>query len=273
MVLVLAGQEVLSLAVPREQLEQNPTLVRRMTDEIVRKVEAGESLADTEGIKVTIGSGPNARNVLIDPEYFEEEDKDLVRRKGGGGHGSGGHGSGSHSSGGSRSSASHPSSHGATYGGGGGAVFGAGAAAGIGAGLLASVAVESILWPGYWSSDRLWVYPFNETFEWNFHNATLGHNETKPVACVCAEYQSCTCKATNDSLFIANVVKNGTFGELNNTQITVADFNINGTVTPTILLNGTVANGTVSTGGAARVLSRSAVLAMAAGVLTAWCNL
>jgi len=161
---------------------------------------------------------------------------------------------------------SHPSGGRSVYGGGGGTVFLAGAAAGAAAGLLAVYTIEvASLWPGQWWGDKVSVYPFNSTYEWNFHNATLDKNMTMPVACLCSISQSCTCQGTNDPAFIADVMKNGTWEALDHTLVSIGNLTVDKVTEPTILLNGTVANGTQSSG-AMSVMGGSSSMALSAAI-------
>ncbi|KAH8596672.1 hypothetical protein B0O99DRAFT_651430 [Bisporella sp. PMI_857] len=67
-----------------------------------------------------------------------------------------------------------------------------------------------------------------------------GVNETKPVDCLCAAYAVCGCDDTGDLTFLADLIGDGSYAGLNKSVIDVAD--INGT--STIILNGTLPNGT-----------------------------
>jgi hypothetical protein len=106
-----------------------------------------------------------------------------------------------------------------------------------------------------------------------------GVNETKPVDCLCAAYAVCGCDDTGDLTFLADLIGDGSYAGLNKSVIDVAD--INGT--STIILNGTLPNGTTvadpnapdettssdssaSTPGAASTLQASGFLALAIAV-------
>ena len=105
------------------------------------------------------------------------------------------------------------------------------------------------IFPGLW----LWggySYPYTHPF--TFHNYTAvnstnpnGVNQTLPVDCLCQMYAECGCDDNTDPSFIDDLVGNGSYTALNKSVITVAD--VNGT--STILLNGTLPNGTTATGG------------------------
>jgi hypothetical protein len=72
-----------------------------------------------------------------------------------------------------------------------------------------------------------------------------GANETKPVTCLCAQYAVCGCDDNSDTSFLDSIIGNGDYSTLNKSLVQVAD--INGT--STIVLNGTLPNGTTGSGG------------------------
>jgi hypothetical protein len=74
---------------------------------------------------------------------------------------------------------------------------------------------------------------------------TTGVNETKPVTCLCAQYQECGCDDNGNTTFLDSLIGTGDYAALNKTLVNVAD--INGT--STIVLNGTLPNGTTTSGG------------------------
>ena len=106
-------------------------------------------------------------------------------------------------------------------------------ALGAGAGLL--------FWPG------LWYHPvyFYHTNPYSYHNASNNRNETKPVVCGCDETVECGCDNNTDTTYMNSLVGNGSYAALNQSQVTVAD--VNGT--STILVNGSLPNGTTASGG------------------------
>jgi len=67
---------------------------------------------------------------------------------------------------------------------------------------------------------------------------------------LCAQYQECGCDDNNDSSYLDSVVGNGT--NLNSTLARVN--NVNGT--QTLLINGTLPNGTTASGGTTSGASR-----------------
>lgn len=89
----------------------------------------------------------------------------------------------------------------------------------------------------------MYIYPYASP--WTYRNATTGNNETKPVQCGCDEYQECGCDENNSTDYITSVIGNGSYDQLNSSLVSVAA--VNGT--DTILLNGTLPNGTTASGG------------------------
>ncbi|EPE24568.1 hypothetical protein GLAREA_08420 [Glarea lozoyensis ATCC 20868] len=96
-----------------------------------------------------------------------------------------------------------------------------------------------------------------------------GAQESKPVQCLCDPYLVCGCDDPGDNTFLDSLIGDGTYANLNQSVVTVAD--INGT--STIILNGTLPNGTTASGGtedaitstsAATLLSSSGYLIMVA---------
>jgi hypothetical protein len=75
--------------------------------------------------------------------------------------------------------------------------------------------------------------------------AESGQNETKPITCLCAQYLVCGCDDNGDVSFLNALIGDGDYNKLNKTLINVAD--INGT--STIIINGTLPNGTTAPGG------------------------
>ncbi|PVH76366.1 hypothetical protein DL98DRAFT_517957 [Cadophora sp. DSE1049] len=74
---------------------------------------------------------------------------------------------------------------------------------------------------------------------------SAGVNESKPVTCLCAQYSVCGCDDDGNYTFLDTIIGDGDYFKLNYTLVTVAD--VNGT--STILLNGTLPNGTTAAGG------------------------
>ena len=116
--------------------------------------------------------------------------------------------------------------------------------------------------PGLWLYS---VYPYHYNNPYRFYNQsavnntdnndndrrslwtrqTQGRNETLPVMCLCQEYSVCGCDENDDQQYLDDLVGNGSYAALNKTLITVSD--VNGT--KTLVLNGTLPNGTTAPGG------------------------
>ncbi|KAH8883829.1 hypothetical protein GQ53DRAFT_611835, partial [Thozetella sp. PMI_491] len=178
------------------------------------------------------------------------------RRGGGGGGGRGGGSSGGGSSGGGRTS-SGSSTGGKTSAGsgpapayGGGRYYGGGsaqpyAARGPSPSGLAPFALGAGVGLAFWPG--LWYHPvyFYHTTPYSYHNRSNNMNETKPVLCGCDETEECGCDNNTDTTYMNDLIGNGSYSALNQSLVTVAD--VNGT--STILVNGSLPNGTTAAGG------------------------
>jgi hypothetical protein len=221
---------------------------------------------------------------IVSPDHTLERRKGGGGR-GGGGSSSGGSSSsggrgGGGSSGGGSSGRSSSSSNvgGATSAGsgrtrsfGGGRYYGGGAAMPYKAGsrtpkgLIAGAVILPLamvaIMPGLWLYS---TYPYYYNNPYRFHNQSAtndddddndkrslwsrqdqGKNETLPVMCVCEENVVCGCDENDDQTYINDLVGNGSYAGLNKTLVTVSD--VNGT--KTLVLNGTLENGTTAPGG------------------------
>jgi len=113
--------------------------------------------------------------------------------------------------------------------------------------------------PGLWLYS---VYPYYYSNPYRFYNQsatdddndrkrslwtrqTQGRNETLPVMCLCQEFSVCCCDENDDQQYLDDLVGNGSYAALNKSLITVSD--VNGT--KTLVLNGTLPNGTTAPGG------------------------
>ncbi|KAF2668814.1 hypothetical protein BT63DRAFT_286139 [Microthyrium microscopicum] len=164
----------------------------------------------------------------------------LEKRKGGGG----GKGGGSSSSGGGTSrggSGVTPSYGGGRYYGGGASVpYAAGARSSRGLAPVGLLGVGALaFFPGLWLYGA-YLYPYSSPY--SFHNRTSNNNETKPVECLCQEYSVCGCDENSDSTYLDSVIGDGNTTSFNQSLVRVAD--VNGT--STIVLNGTLPNGTTA---------------------------
>jgi hypothetical protein len=235
--------------------------------------ESNDALTLIEGRRVVPAAD------IVSPDHT------LERRKGGGGRGGGGSssgggsgGSGGRSGGSSGRTSTSSNSGGATSAGSGrtrsfagGRYYGGGAATpykaggstpkGLVAGALILPLAMLAIMPGLWLYS---TYPYYYNNPYRFHNQsatddddddndrrslwtrqTQGKNETLPVMCVCEEHLVCGCDENDDQTYINDLIGNGSYAGLNKTLITVSD--INGT--KTLVLNGTLENGTTAPGG------------------------
>jgi len=186
------------------------------------------------------------------PDDYSE----LVKRRGGGG--GGGKGGGS-SGGGSKTGGTSGGTSGGsapksgvrpTYG--GGSVYGGGSTSAYRSGGrtplgLLPLAILPIAAIGFFAGAWLWpVYPYPYSHPYNFHNQTANQNQTKNVLCLCQEYTDCGCDDNTNSTFLDPIIGNGNPNQFNQSLVRVAK--VNGT--DTIILNGTLPNGTSDTSGA-----------------------
>lgn len=112
--------------------------------------------------------------------------------------------------------------------------------------LLLPVAALAIF-PGIWLFS-VWPYTLHPyTFlNQTIQNATAnGLNQTLPVTCLCQDNSVCGCDDNDDPQYLKDLVGNGSYAALNKTLVTVS--NVNGT--RTLVINGTLPNGTTASGG------------------------
>ncbi|ESZ91331.1 hypothetical protein SBOR_8272 [Sclerotinia borealis F-4128] len=147
------------------------------------------------------------------------------------------------------------------YGGGATTPYSSGRSSPLGiAPLFLGVGLLSI-YPGLWLYGA-YSYPYHNPYSFRNHSATNGTNttaavetrqesdttgveQTRPVTCLCAAYSECGCDDNGNSTFIAELIGDGNYAALNKSLVNVAD--VNGTTT--ILINGTLPNGTTASGG------------------------
>jgi len=193
-------------------------------------------------------------------DFTPADAKDLFKRKGGGGSGgrSGGSSGGSTSSGSRPAGSSTSSSGGRSSGGtgvapayGGGKYYAGGASVPYTAGGrspsgLAPVAFLGVgslaFFPGVWLYG---AYAYHYSHPYGYYNRSSGRNESKPVDCLCQQYQVCGCDDNTNSTFMDTLINNGSWADMDD-AIFVAD--VNGT--SSLVLNGTLANGTTADGAA-----------------------
>jgi hypothetical protein len=180
---------------------------------------------------------------------------------------SSGKGSSSSSTGGSTKQGSgvQPSYGGGRYYGGGATTpYRAGVASPLGIAPFALGAGALAFYPGIWLYGA-YAYPYSHPYTFRNHSATnstnkstrdlwvnalvlrqdTGVSQTKNVTCLCAMYSECGCDDNGNSTFLDSIIGDGSYASLNKSLVDVAD--INGT--STIVLNGTLPNGTTTSGG------------------------
>ena len=138
----------------------------------------------------------------------------------------------------SSSSASSPSYGGGRYyGGGSPTAYRAGGRSPAGIVPFALLGAGLLIFPGLWLYG---AYEYNYNHPYGFHNGTSNQNESLPVTCLCQMYSACGCDDPNNSTFLDSVVGNGSVGSENSTLVHIG--NVNGT--KTLIINGTLPNGT-----------------------------
>jgi hypothetical protein len=112
-------------------------------------------------------------------------------------------------------------------------------------GILPGLFIGSTLgfWGTYW---LVGAYHYPYTHPYGFYNQSSNRNESKPVECLCRVDEECGCDDNSaDTTYMNSIIGNGSYDALNKSLVNVA--NVNGT--DTIYINGTLANGTTSSGG------------------------
>ncbi|KAL2180199.1 uncharacterized protein P884DRAFT_75251 [Thermothelomyces heterothallicus CBS 202.75] len=133
---------------------------------------------------------------------------------------------------------------------GGGRFYGGGAATPYRAGSRSPSGIVPVFfaasalafWPGLWLYGAH-IYRFDDEYE--FFNVTSQRTESKPVECACASNADCGCDENRDKDYLDDLIGNGSYAALNKTLVNVAD--VNGT--STILVNGTLPDGTAAAAG------------------------
>ncbi|RBA18196.1 hypothetical protein FPRO05_10491 [Fusarium proliferatum] len=207
------------------------------------------------------------KRIECGPSIHEHE---LYKRRGGG-HGGGGHGGGGHGSGGGSRGSSGSGSRGGSSSGGSGTSSGSGGPSSgsggnrPGTGPQPSIAgryypggsskpyrsgsrspggiipfalagAALTFWPGVWLYGA-YIYPYPHLY--HFYNATTFTYEDRDILCGCSKYEECACDYNNDTAYFDDLIGGGHY-DYYDSIIDVAD--VNGTTT--ILINGTLPNGT-----------------------------
>lgn len=125
------------------------------------------------------------------------------------------------------------------YGGGSTSAYRAGGRSPVGILPFALAGAALGFFPGLWLYG---AYEYNYDHPYNFRNQSDPNsmNQTLPVTCLCQQYSACGCDDNNNSTFLDSVVGNGSAADMNSTLVHIG--NVNGT--KTIILNGTLPNGT-----------------------------
>ncbi|KAF1954526.1 hypothetical protein CC80DRAFT_550141 [Byssothecium circinans] len=223
------------------------------------------SLPDTDALSIPHAEAASTpRSEILAPENA------LEKRKGGGGGRGGGGGSSSGKGGSSSSGSSGRTSSSSNLGGStragsgparayGGGYYGGGAAVpysagkksnkGLIAGAALGIGAAAIIMPGLWLYN---VYPYAYHNPYRFVNESIknqtnpnGFNQSLPVTCLCQDFSPCGCDENEDQKYLKDLIGNGSYAALNKSLVTVAD--VNGT--QTLVLNGTLPNGTTAPGG------------------------
>lgn len=110
-------------------------------------------------------------------------------------------------------------------------------------------------WPGVWLYGAH-TYPYghhsrdddDDGYWYEFHNVTTDDDERREVICACGTYSECSCDKNDEADdYLDELVGNGSYAALNKSIINVA--RVNGTMT--LLINGTLPNGTTAAESAA----------------------
>ncbi|KAH8786033.1 hypothetical protein F5883DRAFT_599127 [Diaporthe sp. PMI_573] len=173
-----------------------------------------------------------AHNITTQKQCEENKSRNLnlCKRKG---HGSGGRGGGRSSSKSGSSGSSGRGAASSSSSAGGRTTTGSGVGPTYGNGRFYSGSTTTPYRAG--SSSTGSIMPF----------VLADRQETRPVLYGCAPYQVCGCDDNGDRAYIDSIIGNGSYGSLNHSIVCLGD--INGT--ETILINGTLPNGTTASGG------------------------
>ncbi|PTB68744.1 hypothetical protein BBK36DRAFT_1113703 [Trichoderma citrinoviride] len=96
-------------------------------------------------------------------------------------------------------------------------------------------------WPGVWLYGA-YMYPYHNPY--HYFNESSRRNETRDVLCGCGTYDVCGCDDNNNTAYYNSLIGNGSYDALNKSIVNVAE--VNGT--RTILINGSLPNGTTADG-------------------------
>ncbi|KAL9636199.1 MAG: hypothetical protein Q9164_002975, partial [Protoblastenia rupestris] len=107
---------------------------------------------------------------------------------------------------------------------------------------LIGVAATAFIFPGIWLHG---AYVYNYDTRYNFRNRTSmqATNESLPVTCLCQQYNPCGCDDNKNATYLDQIIGDGSRQSMNTSLVHIGD--VNGT--RTVVLNGTLPNGTKST--------------------------
>lgn len=123
-----------------------------------------------------------------------------------------------------------------------------------------ALSLASLLFAGAWMYGSVYVYHFDRDID--YLNKTSNRNESLPVMCLCQEYSVCGCDENHNQTYVDALVANATNVTTDGpARSKIAE--VNGT--RTLLINGTLENGTTADGGTEVV---SGAVGQSAGLLT-----
>ncbi|KYK58174.1 hypothetical protein DCS_05187 [Drechmeria coniospora] len=125
------------------------------------------------------------------------------------------------------------------YSGGATKPFASGRRSALGIAPIMLVGAALAFWPGLWLHGA-WVYPYSHVH--HYHNASSGEDETANVVCGCARFAACGCDENNNTAYYDDLLGNGSYAALNKSVVDMGEYN----GSKTILINGTLANGTTA---------------------------
>ena len=98
---------------------------------------------------------------------------------------------------------------------------------------------------GAYLAHGAYMYPY--AHQYHYHNATTDKNETKPVVCVCGQYEECSCDDNGDDEYFRSVIGDGSYENLNKSIVDVVKNDTDGRTY--IYIDGSLPNGTTAAGG------------------------
>lgn len=98
------------------------------------------------------------------------------------------------------------------------------------------------IWPGYWGLFSVYFYSYHQPYSFRNQSTKLAKTETLPVICLCTQYVVCGCDETGSKANLRELIGTGNYKKLNRTLVLVTSYHRH----KTVLLNGTLANGTTT---------------------------